>query len=367
MDIDKHTAEANIRFEVQRIQDGAPVNQLWLDYIDTLSKLCQGAAQTHIAFIGTEILAKSVDDSVDLYAIKPTHAQGNIFAYSARSLCHSVLVPLSAEMGFHIGVTGREPLNNQPYFRMTKLGDGTPISPASLPAFNYMLSMIAELSRMTSAQAKEVLRAFIFVRLSYQPRYTVFKGNITVTSESLSQVIKSFVEADSEHGRRAQAAVAGLMDIAVGQLRVESGRINDPSRNSPGDVCIRRADGTPAWEKAFEVRDKPVSINDVQIFGKKCVDMGVREASLVMVSGAQPTLDKHRLNHWADHFGIGISLFYGWDEIVNQALFWSPMPKPQAAIAAAGLIALRLQSIEVSVAGVALWQSLTSQPYLSNS
>jgi hypothetical protein len=42
-------------------------------------------------------------------------------------LCHSVLVPLSAELGFSLGVTGREPLNNQPYFRMTRLDDGTPV------------------------------------------------------------------------------------------------------------------------------------------------------------------------------------------------------------------------------------------------
>ena len=52
--------------------------------------------------------------------------------------------------------------------------------------------------------------------------------------------------------------VAGLLDVFVGAERVESGRINDPK----------------VWEKAIEVRDKPVAASDVQIFGNKCVAMG---------------------------------------------------------------------------------------------
>ena len=46
---------------------------------------------------------------------------------SADSGCHSVLVPAAAELGISLGVTGREPLNNQPYFRMTRLGDNQPV------------------------------------------------------------------------------------------------------------------------------------------------------------------------------------------------------------------------------------------------
>jgi hypothetical protein len=65
-------------------------------------------------------LPKSVNRKADLYAIKPTHAADNENAFSARTLCHSVIVPVAAELGISLGVTGREPLNNQPYFRMTR-------------------------------------------------------------------------------------------------------------------------------------------------------------------------------------------------------------------------------------------------------
>jgi hypothetical protein len=63
------------------------------------------------------MLAKSVNHEADLFAIKPDHAPDNPLAFSARTLCHGIIVPLSAELGISIGVTGREPLNNQPYFR----------------------------------------------------------------------------------------------------------------------------------------------------------------------------------------------------------------------------------------------------------
>ena len=71
------------------------------------------------------MIAKAMRLDVDLFAIKPLHAHDNPNAFSARSLCHAVLVPLAADLAISIGVTGREPLNNQPYFRMTRLGDNT--------------------------------------------------------------------------------------------------------------------------------------------------------------------------------------------------------------------------------------------------
>jgi hypothetical protein len=40
---------------------------------------------------------------------------------------------------------------------------------------------------------------------------------------------------------------------------------------------VRSEADAEAWDMAFEVRDKPVAVSDVQIFGKKCVDMQVLE------------------------------------------------------------------------------------------
>ncbi len=344
--------------------EAGPLDQGWVKKVETLSRLCEeGVSKTHIAFLGTAMIAKAMHRQADLFAIKPEHAGDNPNAFSARTLCHSVLVPLAAELGINIGVTGREPLNNQPYFRMTRLDDGTPVHAGGREAFDYMVERVRELQGLPDeSAARAALRAFIAVRRRYQPRYVDHDGKAVITPDRLVAAIRGLVQDDSENGRRAQAVVAGLMDAVTNPERVESGRINDPSRKYPGDVCLRSATDPAVWEKAFEVRDKPVTESDVQIFGKKCIDMGVREAALVMVSERQPPLDAAALTQWANQFGLGLTLFDGWEIFVDQALFWAPAPKPVAANSAVGLIHRRLVAVEASPAAVILWRTLTQSP-----
>ncbi len=111
---------------------------------------------------------------------------------------------------------------------------------------------------------------------------------------------------------------------------------NKASRKYPGEPCVRSVDDPDTREKGIEVRDKPVAVSDVQIFENKCVAMGVREAALVMVSDRQPAL------------GVGLTLFHGWTDFVEEALFWAILSKPVAARAAVALIHDRLVTVEAS-------------------
>lgn len=321
MAMNADVAQAVFRAEAEA---EAPIDAGWISKIEEFSRLCrEGGSATHIAFLATAMLAKSVDGAVDLTAIKPTHSNSPN-AFSARSLCHGVVVPLSAELGVNIGVNGREPLNNQPYFRMVSLGDGTPVSTRARPAFDYMLGLVRELQQLTAPQARVALRAFIHVRRRYHTTYEPGTGALTVTWATLANAISEFVAEDSEHGRRAQAVVAGLFDVYAGVERVESGRINDPSRHYPGDVAVRSVG--EGWEKAIEVRDKVVAASDVHIFGRTCLEKGVREAAVVLAARAQPPLDDHSIAAWAAQSGLGMTLFYGWAGFVDQILFWAAAP-----------------------------------------
>jgi hypothetical protein len=356
--LDKTQAATIVRQETARLAEdrGAPH---WIAKIEHLSELCAKGTKTHIAFLGTAMLAKALDLNTDLFAIKPKHSKGIERSFSARTLCHSVLVPLAAELGISLGVTGREPLNNQPYFRMTRLADGTPVHQSGQVAFDYMLDLVRELEAMnTTDEALGALRAFIGVRQGYQPRYVKHNGGSDITPERWVAAIGDFVRSDSEGGRRAQATVAGLLDVFAGTERVESGRINDPSRKYPGDVCIRSERDSNAWDKAFEVRDKPVAVSDIYIFGKKCVDMGVLEAAVVMTSSQQPALDSVGLATWASGFGLGLTLFHGWLQFVDQVLFWSTAPRFVGAVQAVSLIHQRLVEVESSPKAVELWARL---------
>lgn len=356
MKIDEGLASKIVREEAAAIAEG--IDETWAAKVEEFSKLCT-SARTHIAFLGTAMIAKATNLQADLFAVKPEHAGDNPNSFSARTLSENVLVPLSAEIGFNLGTTGRQPLNNQPYFRMKHLDDGTPMRKSSVPAFRYMLTLVKELSALKDAKsARAALRAYIAVRKRYQPKYVDHSGTAQIKPEQLINAIITFVRQDSEGGKRAQAIVAGLLDVFAGVECVESGRINDPSRHYPGDVCIRANPEVDDWEKAFEVRDKPVSASDVQIFGKKCIDMGVREAAVVMVSDKQESLNVAELSVWASGFGLGLTLFKDWPSLVDQVLFWAKIPKPAGAIAAARFIYDRLLVVETSPAGVALWNEL---------
>lgn len=356
MPIRPEIAKAIFREEAE---SSTPPSTYWVNHVSHLSQLCAapGGAMTHIAFIGTAMLAKATDPEVDLYAIKPKHSNGNPNAYSARSLCHSVLVPLSAEYGVSIGVNGREPLNNQPYFRMNSLGDDTPVHGNARVAFDYMLGLVRSLEAGSSQDAKEALRAYIAVRRGYQTIYPPAHGVIAVTATTLASAIQTLVQENSEGGRRAQAAVAGLLDVFAHPHRVESGLINDPSRHYPGDVAIRNSNGL--WEKAIEVRDKPVYESDVYIFARRCLSIGVRECAVVLASARQPSLNYADISSWADRNGIGITLFYGWNLLVDQALFWSEPYRVDAITIAVERIEARLIGVEASPASVMRWQELT--------
>ena len=160
---DKDAARAAVR----RAAKAAAADEYdvdWFEKVRRLSELCEKASRTHVAFLGTLILAKGLASDVDLRAIKPRHDPENRNAFSARSLCHNVLVPLALDLGFSLGVNGREPLNNQPYFRMRQLGDGTPVHANARSAFNYLLELVEDLQNVPAEQARGALAAFIAER-----------------------------------------------------------------------------------------------------------------------------------------------------------------------------------------------------------
>lgn len=334
------------------------VDAKWSAKIEHLSALClSGGSFTHIAFLGTSILAKAANESVNLFAIKPTHEVEKGDAYSARMLCHKVLVPLSAELGINIGVNGREPLNNQPYFRMTRLGDETPVHTQARPAFDYMIELVKELQHSTAAEAQAALSAFISVRRRHQIVYARHDGLLAVSWVTLASAISQLVTENSEGGRRAQAAVAGLFDVFAGPDRVASGKINDPSRHYPGDVAVRGFES--GWDKVVEVRDKKVTDSDVYIFGRTCLSKGVREAAVLLAAANQPQLNDSAISKWAADTGLGLTLFYGWDVFVDQVLFWSELPKSDGVSLAVERIEARLIGVEASADAVMSWQRLT--------
>ncbi len=311
--------------------------------------------------LGTAMLAKALNPDVNLYWFKPTHVSPaeQARSYSARTLCHTVLVPLAAEYGFSLGVSGREPLNNQPFFRMERLDDGTPVNPKAKRAVEYLLELVEMLQSASSEEAERALHAFIDVRRKYVATYSDARETAISSPAQLIKSVGEFMRLGSAGGSHAQAIAAAVMDAALGPERVESGRINDPSRHYPGDVCIWTSPERERVARAIEVRDKPVSPSDIHIFARRCQAEGVPDCGVLMVSPGQSALDKSALREWADALGLNLRLWLGWDDFIREALFWAETDSRAATITATERARARLTEAEVSAEALEGWDALT--------
>lgn len=359
MRIDKQIATA-VLLDAAKSAELGPIDENWKKKFESFSKICDETTLTHIAFLGTALLAKSVDLGVDVWAVK---ARKGSDSYSARGLGHGVLVPNSPRLGISLGVTGREPMNNQPYFQIDRVSRTTTVHGKAKRALSALCDILEEIEKIGSLKkARSTLSAFIYVRRQWNPAYSVLDVvSIGLSVEGLIQIIEQFVGEDSEGGKRAQAIVAGVLDIVADPIRVQTTRVNDPDRRFPGDVGILAYKSESVWEKVYEVRDKPVRESDLYHFAQKAVDNKITEAAIVAVARDQKSLDESEFRDWSRKRNVSLYLFSSWAEFVKQALFWASISSHEAVQSLPQLIFDRLVKLEVSVKGTERWRELTTQ------
>ncbi|KAB2912693.1 MAG: restriction endonuclease, SacI family [Hyphomicrobiaceae bacterium] len=353
--IDKDRARQILWEEAAKALAGY-IDRTWEASIVSLSDACEGASKTHIAALGTAILAKCTNPAVDVFALKASVGDRG---YSARSLAKDVLAPNARELDINIGATGPEPLNNQPYFHESTISRDMNVKGNAAKAVSILCDVLDRLQALPDeASARAALRAYIAVRRRYGPRYSkTIDLTLDVTIDELIARVIAFVSADSEGGRRAQAIVAALMDLISGVDRVKARRINDPSRTVPGDVAVR-TDDDDGWERTLEVRDKPVSREDLIILASRAADAGVGEAIMVAVAAGQPQIAIAEPRAWAAQRGVSLTLFTEWDTLIRQVLLWAPTPALEAARHLPNLVQERLIALEVPEATVASWGAM---------
>jgi len=359
---DKQFATVLMNGQAQ-LSEREPGDPSWIQKIEKLSQLCgDGVSKPHIAFLGTAILAKALDHRADLLALKSTPDDDKDWghAFPARTLCHTVLVPLAAELGINLGVKSREPLNHQPYLRMKRIDDRISVQPGDRIAFDYMIELVRELHQVReSVTANSALRAFISVRRKYQSKDLNADGVPSIRPAALLDSIIKLIEENPENGKRARAIVAGLLDVFAGVARVESGRFDDSSHKNQADVCLRSRSNEKEWDKVFEIHDDLVTEMNVRLLADKCLAVGAPEAAIVMIGDRQHRLDVLALRELAQAQGLDLAIFEGWSDFVEQVLFWSDLRKTAASQAAVSAIRARLIQLEASPAAIALWHALT--------
>ena len=167
------------------------VDRRWMRPIEAISKLAEESnALTHIAFLGTAILAKCTAPQIDVFSVKVSSGPNG---YAARSLCQHVLATNAPELDIHLGVTGREPLNNQPYFRIDRLTREAPVRSTAQGVLNALCDLLDRLQDASEDEARAALRAFILANLAFEEtpegRRARWRVNLDALGEGMADVI----------------------------------------------------------------------------------------------------------------------------------------------------------------------------------
>lgn len=325
--------------------NGVPAE--WVTKVSNLSAACDsGANKTFIAALGTALLARATNPLADPFSLQVGNNEPG--GYSARALCKDVLAARAPMLGIDLGVTGREPLNNQPFYAEPRID--FKVQPKAEAGYRILRDALTDLSSMTAPQARDALRAFLQVRRKtrYQGALSLAEGERGV--DWLVAAVQVFVAADAEGGKRAQSVVAGLLDV-VAPGRVVCGRINDPGRHFAGDVQV--LDGqTGRASHAFEVRDKRIAEHDLDHLSTRAAELACPRVCMVAVGGGQARfqIDQARNRAWS--MGIFLEAYFGWSDCVHGILFWTTQPPARIARTAAAAIHARALQLEVSEAGL---------------
>lgn len=312
--VDQDRARVILAEAAERALSDRSVPHAWTEWTERIDR---SPSKTFTVALGTALLAKATNPDIDALALKATSGDA---AYSARSIAHGVLVPGAIEHGYDLRATGREPLNNQPFFRYDRIDEIDRIHSNARPFLPDLIAACEAVNALTAPQAKAALSAFLRTRIAAaNARQAIDLRGSGLSMTDMVRKTEEFVTDDPEGGRRGQAFVAAAFDLSFEEVR--SVRVNDPSRRMPGDVQIL---DRGAAVLAAEVRQKVVSHEDAMHFAEALRKGDVAAGLVAMLDPAQPDLDDVAVMEEAEQeYGVFLALSYGVPDLMTEAAVWS--------------------------------------------
>lgn len=348
--VDYDAAEKRLDEAVRLARSEESLPDKW---IEAAADMGDSPNVTFVASLATGLLARATDSRVDALALKKSSGEN---AYSARGLCHRVLVPPALKHGYDLGATGREPLNNQPFFRYDRVDGFERIRSSAEPHHRRLVGYLSDANELDEDEALKALAAFLRVRIRVAEDVEPIDLSARTGLQKLLKLTDAFITDEIEEGKRAQAFVAATLDLVF--RRVNMVRINDPSRRLPGDVQgFHTSRSEPVV--AAEVRAKPMSESEVRRFSRSLPDEGVEHGMVVAVAPDQPELPVAELEEEAwDSLGVLLEVFTSASTLLRTALAWSAQPVDDLLEEFPQAMADRLEEIEVERSTVERWAEL---------
>jgi len=324
--------------------------EIWLKRVERISS---SPSRTYIAALGTALLAKAADERVDALAIK---SKAGTNAYSMRGVV-AVLAARASDYGYHLGVTGPEPLNNQPWFGSSRVDRITNLSAQVQPFHRDLVRYLSDLNRLSSDEALKALACFMRLRIAYnkeeRAQETLLRTPARDSFEDLLDILETFVLNDPEGGRRGQALVAAVLDLAHDDVKLAA--INDPRIF---DVTVR---GNRGDILGVEVKQKAVEESAIVHLAEEASRGGVSKVLFVGLAPDQRPLDRARAAHLAfQRHGVLAGIYEGVQELMTQVALQAPLALSDFVSALPKQYLARMQTHGVSQEGQQYWVDICS-------
>lgn len=354
--VDVHLARSAFRKALSLVDSGATLPKEWIEWTRELGK---GPNRTFVAMLGTALLSRATDSRVDPLVLKSgAEPTKGLESYSARAVATAVLAPMAVEHNVDIGTRGREPLNNQPFFRYDRVHRDMVVKSNARKSLGDLVDALERLRELSEEELLPALAAYIAVRraaVKKPPR----RIKVVTSAWSLREFVEAvstFVTSWSEDGKRGQALVAAALDLAF--IRVRLGHVNDPGRSIPGDVYASGDDELMA-PLPVEVKQKVATKADVTGFADSVARVEVKRAMYVLLAPGQPALDAQALSERIlEGSGVVVSVYESAQEFLRAAVTWSNLDPESFMEAFAVTMQTRLLEAGVTPETVEQWMSL---------
>lgn len=350
MGVDQVEARATFERAVQLAASGKPLPKEW---VQRTQRVGEAPNKTFVAMLGTALLARATNAAIDPLTLKSSAGSSpGLEAYSARGLCQHVLVPAALAHSVHLGVTGREPLNNQPFYAKDRVHRDLPVRPAQKPHLDYLVECLERVGEVTRAKAERALAAFIRVRseAEQQPAIQLELRGAGVTLQEFADAAAGFIAADPEGGKRGQTLVAAAFDVVFD--KVDTRRVNDPSRRGVGDVRARSSGNVVL---AAEVRQKVIRKDDVLHYAAELSRRRVPQGMYVALHPDQPELPRLELIAAALQRGVALEIVTSTHELIASTASWSGGDLGYLLDTLPDKFLRRMEELEVSEEGRRTW------------
>lgn len=266
----------------------------------------------------TQVLGKAVDGNLNTLCLQESSLLPN--AWDARTLASRVVVGWNQGIGKALPGTNTDPYVNNPA-RYKNFGDEMESKAGNRAAYKQLVGVVSHIEEQGQNEAVRLLESILVeIRYHLETNKRDYFGPPKVSLDDVTSVIESFLTVRS-NGVRLQvvcyAVLKALSDAFPGYGTIQSYPTNssDASSGRAGDVERINSDGKV--DLAVEVKDRTLSMADLEASILKCRTVDVRNLLFViqsktLLSDEAAMLDrsKHEFTRGIDvNFADAVTLF----------------------------------------------------------